>query len=148
MLRVVGHPYAPGKPQAALARRTAPECMMISLTVTEGGCFIEDASERFFWNLFLRDWSRYLGSSPDRISLKGRSLLRHARRGEHRCATCIRFLQALCHTLHRFFEVANAPSSCGQIPGPPQRLKHFASSPNTSRTFPTICWVMSRMVCG
>lgn len=50
-LRVVGslveHLYAPDQTEAVLARMAAPECAMISLTVTEGGYFIEDATGRF-----------------------------------------------------------------------------------------------------
>lgn len=50
-LRVVGslveHLYAPDQTQAVLARMAAAECAIISLTVTEGGYFIEDASGRF-----------------------------------------------------------------------------------------------------
>lgn len=50
-LRVVGslveHLYAPDQVEAVLARMTAPECAIISLTVTEGGYFIEDATGRF-----------------------------------------------------------------------------------------------------
>jgi mannitol 2-dehydrogenase len=50
-LRVVGslagHLYAPANPEAVLQRMTATECTIISLTVTEGGYFIEDASGRF-----------------------------------------------------------------------------------------------------
>jgi mannitol 2-dehydrogenase len=44
---LVGHLYAPADPEAVLERMTAPECTIISLTVTEGGYFIEDASGRF-----------------------------------------------------------------------------------------------------
>ncbi len=44
---LVGHLYAPADPEAVLARMTAAECAIISLTVTEGGYFIEDASGRF-----------------------------------------------------------------------------------------------------
>ena len=44
---LVGHLYAPADPEAVLARMTAAECTIISLTVTEGGYFIEDASGRF-----------------------------------------------------------------------------------------------------
>lgn len=50
-LRVVGslaeHLYAPDQTEAVLARMSAAECAMISLTVTEGGYFIEDATGRF-----------------------------------------------------------------------------------------------------
>ena len=50
-LRVVGslveHLYAPDQTQAVLARMAAAECAIISLTVTEGGYFIEDATGRF-----------------------------------------------------------------------------------------------------
>lgn len=44
---LVGHLYAPSDPAAVLQRMTAAECAIISLTVTEGGYFIEDASDRF-----------------------------------------------------------------------------------------------------
>lgn len=50
-LRVVGalveHLYAPDQTEAVLARMAAAECAIISLTVTEGGYFIEDATGRF-----------------------------------------------------------------------------------------------------
>ncbi len=50
-LRVVGslveHLYAPDQSEAVLARMAATECAIISLTVTEGGYFIEDATGRF-----------------------------------------------------------------------------------------------------
>lgn len=50
-LRVVGslveHFYAPDQTQAVLARMAAAECAIISLTVTEGGYFIEDATGCF-----------------------------------------------------------------------------------------------------
>ena len=50
-LRVVGslveHLYAPDQTEAVLARMAAAECAIISLTVTEGGYFLEDATGRF-----------------------------------------------------------------------------------------------------
>lgn len=50
-LRVVGslveHLYAPDQTEAVLARMAAAECAIISLTVTEGGYFIEDATGCF-----------------------------------------------------------------------------------------------------
>jgi mannitol 2-dehydrogenase len=50
-LRVVGslveHLYAPDQTEAVLARMAAAECAIISLTVTEGGYFMEDATGRF-----------------------------------------------------------------------------------------------------
>ena len=50
-LRVVGslveHLYAPGQTEEVLARMAAAECAIISLTVTEGGYFTEDATGRF-----------------------------------------------------------------------------------------------------
>ncbi|MGA9510483.1 MAG: mannitol dehydrogenase family protein [Candidatus Sulfotelmatobacter sp.] len=50
-LQVVGslveHLYAPDQTEAVLARMAAAECAIISLTVTEGGYFIEDATGRF-----------------------------------------------------------------------------------------------------
>ena len=44
---LVGHLYAPESCGAVLNRLIAPECAIVSLTVTEGGYFIEDASGRF-----------------------------------------------------------------------------------------------------
>ena len=44
---LVGHLYAPADPEAVLKQMTAAECTIVSLTVTEGGYFIEDASGRF-----------------------------------------------------------------------------------------------------
>lgn len=50
-LRVVGslveHLYAPNQSEAVVARMAAAECAIISLTVTEGGYFIEDATGHF-----------------------------------------------------------------------------------------------------
>lgn len=50
-LRVIGslveHLYAPDQTEEVLARMSAAECAIISLTVTEGGYFIEDATGRF-----------------------------------------------------------------------------------------------------
>lgn len=44
---LVGHLYAPECSAAVLESLSAPECSIVSLTVTEGGYFIEDASGRF-----------------------------------------------------------------------------------------------------
>lgn len=44
---LVGHLYAPEHPEAVVDCLSAPECSIVSLTVTEGGYFIEDASGRF-----------------------------------------------------------------------------------------------------
>jgi mannitol 2-dehydrogenase len=44
---LIGHLYAPTDPEAVLTRMTSAECTIISLTVTEGGYFIEDAWGRF-----------------------------------------------------------------------------------------------------
>lgn len=50
-LRVVGalveHLYAPDQTAAVLAKMAAAECAIVSLTVTEGGYFFEDATGRF-----------------------------------------------------------------------------------------------------
>jgi len=44
---LTGHVFAPESCQAVLERITSPDCAIVSLTVTEGGYFIEDASRRF-----------------------------------------------------------------------------------------------------
>jgi mannitol 2-dehydrogenase len=44
---LVGHLYAPQEPEAVIARLAAPECRIISLTVTEGGYFLDDGSREF-----------------------------------------------------------------------------------------------------
>jgi mannitol 2-dehydrogenase len=44
---LAGHLYAPESCGAVIDRLSAPECAIVSLTVTEGGYFIEDASGRF-----------------------------------------------------------------------------------------------------
>ncbi len=44
---LVGHLYAPEWSEAVLERLSSPDCKIVSLTVTEGGYFIEDASGRF-----------------------------------------------------------------------------------------------------
>ena len=44
---LVGHLYAPESTEAVLEKLSAPECAIVSLTVTEGGYFVEDASGRF-----------------------------------------------------------------------------------------------------
>ena len=44
---LVGHVYAPESSAAVLDRLTAPECSIVSMTVTEGGYFIEDATGNF-----------------------------------------------------------------------------------------------------
>jgi mannitol 2-dehydrogenase len=44
---LVDHLYAPESTAAVLEKLSSPECAIVSLTVTEGGYFIEDASGRF-----------------------------------------------------------------------------------------------------
>ena len=44
---LAGHLYAPEATEAVLERLTSPDCKIVSLTVTEGGYFIEDSSGRF-----------------------------------------------------------------------------------------------------
>ncbi len=44
---LTGHVFAPDSCEAVLERITSPDCSIVSLTVTEGGYFIEDASRRF-----------------------------------------------------------------------------------------------------
>jgi mannitol 2-dehydrogenase len=44
---LVGHLYAPESSEAVLEKLSDPVCAIVSLTVTEGGYFIEDASGRF-----------------------------------------------------------------------------------------------------
>jgi mannitol 2-dehydrogenase len=44
---LAGHLYAPESCDAVLDKLSAPECGIVSLTVTEGGYFIEDGSGRF-----------------------------------------------------------------------------------------------------
>lgn len=50
-LRVIGslteHLFAPADPEPVIARMSSPECVIVSLTVTEGGYFIESGSRRF-----------------------------------------------------------------------------------------------------
>ena len=50
-LRIVGslteHIFAPAAQEAVLQRLSAPVCEIVSLTVTEGGYFIEDSTRRF-----------------------------------------------------------------------------------------------------
>ncbi|MBS1800583.1 MAG: mannitol dehydrogenase family protein [Acidobacteria bacterium] len=50
-LRIIGslteHIFAPAAQEAVLQRLSAPACEIVSLTVTEGGYFIEDATRRF-----------------------------------------------------------------------------------------------------
>jgi len=86
-LRVVGslveHLFAPDQTQAVLARMAATECAIISLTVTEGGYFIEDASGRFLSeNVQLRHdlehpdmpvtWLGYVAGAAERRRALGR----------------------------------------------------------------------------
>ena len=47
---LVGHLYAPETSEAVLEKLSAPDCAIVSLTVTEGGYFIEDASSRFLYD--------------------------------------------------------------------------------------------------
>ncbi len=44
---LVGHFYAPESSEAAIEQLTSSDCAIVSLTVTEGGYFIENASGRF-----------------------------------------------------------------------------------------------------
>lgn len=44
---LVGHVYAPESPAVVLEKLSAPECSIVSMTVTEGGYFIEDATGDF-----------------------------------------------------------------------------------------------------
>jgi mannitol 2-dehydrogenase len=44
---LAGHLYAPESTEAVLEKLSSPDCAIVSLTVTEGGYFIEDASGRF-----------------------------------------------------------------------------------------------------
>jgi mannitol 2-dehydrogenase len=44
---IVEHIYAPSGTEAALERMSDPECAIVSLTVTEGGYFIDDSSKEF-----------------------------------------------------------------------------------------------------
>ncbi|HZY61258.1 MAG TPA: mannitol dehydrogenase family protein [Edaphobacter sp.] len=50
-LRVIGsltdHLFAPADPEGVIARMASPECAIVSLTVTEGGYFIDSGSKRF-----------------------------------------------------------------------------------------------------
>ncbi len=41
---LVGHHYAAADPAAVIARLASPECEIISLTVTEGGYFLDDGA--------------------------------------------------------------------------------------------------------
>lgn len=86
-LRVVGslveHLYAPDQGEAVLARMSATECAIISLTVTEGGYFIDDASGRFLSeNVDIRHdlehsdmpvtWLGYVAEAAERRRVQGR----------------------------------------------------------------------------
>jgi len=44
---LVGHLYAPESAAAILEHLSSPDCRIVSLTVTEGGYFLEDATGRF-----------------------------------------------------------------------------------------------------
>lgn len=44
---LVGHRYAPENPEAVVARLASVECEIVSLTVTEGGYFLDDATRQF-----------------------------------------------------------------------------------------------------
>ncbi|HMH12990.1 MAG TPA: mannitol dehydrogenase family protein [Edaphobacter sp.] len=50
-LRVIGslteHLFAPADPESVITRMASPECAIVSLTVTEGGYFIDSGSKRF-----------------------------------------------------------------------------------------------------
>jgi mannitol 2-dehydrogenase len=60
---LTGHLYAPEASEAVLERLSSPDCAIISLTVTEGGYFIEDASGRFLHD---HEYIRYDLEHPDR----------------------------------------------------------------------------------
>jgi mannitol 2-dehydrogenase len=47
---LTGHLYAPGAKEAVLARLASRDCAIVSLTVTEGGYFIEDTTRKFLEN--------------------------------------------------------------------------------------------------
>jgi mannitol 2-dehydrogenase len=44
---LTGHVYAPAAQREVIERMASPECKIISLTVTEGGYFLDDASGKF-----------------------------------------------------------------------------------------------------
>src|ERR1017187_10108265 len=44
---LTGHLYAPESSEEVLEKLCSPDCAIVSMTVTEGGYFIEDASGRF-----------------------------------------------------------------------------------------------------
>lgn len=44
---MTGHLYAPDRTEEVLDKLSSPDCAIVSLTVTEGGYFIQDASGRF-----------------------------------------------------------------------------------------------------
>ena len=44
---IVNYLYAPDEPERVLARLAAPECRIVSLTITEGGYYIHDGSGTF-----------------------------------------------------------------------------------------------------
>src|SRR5215472_16571998 len=44
---LTGHLFAPGAKEAVIAKLASKECDIISLTVTEGGYFIDDSTRRF-----------------------------------------------------------------------------------------------------
>lgn len=44
---LVGHHYGPESPEAVVLQLTSPECRIISLTVTEGGYFLNDTTAEF-----------------------------------------------------------------------------------------------------
>ncbi|HKF50388.1 MAG TPA: mannitol dehydrogenase family protein [Terracidiphilus sp.] len=47
---LTGHLFAPAAKEAVIARLASPDCAIVSLTVTEGGYFIDDATRRFLEN--------------------------------------------------------------------------------------------------
>lgn len=80
---LVGHLYAPDQTEAVLARMAAAECAIISLTVTEGGYFIEDATGRFLSeSVDIRydlehpqapiTWLGYVAEAAERRKVQGR----------------------------------------------------------------------------
>ncbi|MGO9336010.1 MAG: mannitol dehydrogenase family protein [Terracidiphilus sp.] len=81
---LVGHLYAPESTEAVLDRLTSPDCAIVSLTVTEGGYFVEDASGRFLADHedvrrdlehpeFPGTWLGYVAEASNRRMRLGRS---------------------------------------------------------------------------
>ena len=59
---LTGHLYAPESSEEVLEKLCSPDCAIVSMTVTEGGYFIEDASGRFLAD---RDDIRHDLEDPD-----------------------------------------------------------------------------------